>query len=95
MAPPEFRKGGGHNGGLRVKPPAVKSYGILGRSHQLPTNFYGFHIKKYTHFNTLSYRKRLAVSVVIMGDAKIFSQLMSKSKSLAKISERRLQALLV
>ena len=36
-----------------------------------------------------------AVSAVIIDNAKIFSQLMSKSRSLAKISERRLQSLLV
>ena len=36
-----------------------------------------------------------AVSAVTINNAKIFSQLMSKTRSLAKISERRLQPLLV
>ena len=36
-----------------------------------------------------------AVSTVTMDNAKIFSQLMSTSRSFAKISERRLQPLLV
>ena len=35
------------------------------------------------------------MGAVTMDNAKIFSQLMSKSRSLAKISERRLQPLLV
>ena len=36
-----------------------------------------------------------ALSAVTIENAKIFSQLMSKNRSLAKISERRLQSLLV
>ena len=36
-----------------------------------------------------------AVSAVTIDSAKIFSQLMSESRSLAKLSERRLQSLLV
>ena len=35
------------------------------------------------------------MSAVTIDNAKIFSQLMSKSRSLAKISERRLQSLVV
>ena len=35
------------------------------------------------------------MSAVTIDNAKIFSQLMSKSRSLAKISDRRLQSLLV
>ena len=42
------------------------------------------------------YGVRYAVSAVsTMDNAKIFSQLISKSRSLAKISERKLQPLLV
>ena len=52
-------------------------------------------ISKNTHFNTLFYQKRLAVSAVIMDHAKIFAQLMPKSRSLAKISKKRLLPLLV
>ena len=39
--------------------------------------------------------KEHAVSAVTIDNAKIFLQLMSKSRSLAKISERRLQPLFV
>ena len=46
---------------------------------------------KNTHFSTLFYRKRHAVSAVTIHNAKIFLQRMSKSRSLAKISESRLQ----
>ena len=52
--------------------------------------------KKNSHFSTLFIVKGLAMSAVTMDNAKIIiSQLMSKSRSLAKISERRLQSLLV
>ena len=56
--------------------------------------FYGFHINSIP-FNTLFYRKRACSDAVTMDNAKIFPQLMSKSRGLAKISERRLQPLLV
>ena len=69
--------------------------GVWGCSPQPLTNFYGFHIKN-THFSKLFYQKKgHAVSAVAMDNAKIFSQIMSKSRSLAKISEKRLQSLLV
>ena len=58
------------------------------------TNFCGFHIKN-THFSTLFIEKGHALRAVTIDDAKIFSQLMARSRSLAKINERRLQPLLV
>ena len=70
---------GGHNWGCGPQP---------------PTDFYNFNIKN-THFSTLFFEKRRAMSAVITNNAKIFSQLMSKSRNLAKISEKGLQPLLV
>ena len=67
--------------------------GVWGRSPQTPMNFYGFHIKN-THLGKLFIEKEHAMTAVTMDNAKIFSQLMSKSRNLAKISER-LQPLLV
>ena len=78
--------------GRRPQPPEVK--GVWGRRPQPPTSFCGFYIKN-THFNHFYIEKRHAVSAVTKDNAKIFSELMSKSRSLAKISERRLQPLLV
>ena len=54
----------------------------------------GFHIKN-THISSCFIEKGHAVSAVLIDNAKLFSQLMSKSRSLAEISERRLQPLLV
>ena len=49
-----------------------------------------------TYSNTFFFiEKGRAVSAVTMDNVKVFSQLVSKSRSLAKISERRLQPLLV
>ena len=79
---------------LGVKPPAAGGQGGLGSIPQPPTNFYGFHLNN-THFNTLFYRKRACSDAVTMDNAKIFPQLMSKSRGLVKISERRLQPLSV
>ena len=79
MAHPEFGKRGGDTTGG-----LVAANELLRFSH-----------KKNTHFNTLFYQKRLAVSAVIMDNAKIFLQFMSKSRSSTKISEKRLQPLLV
>ena len=64
VAPRIWQMGGRHNWSLGSWGP--------------PTNFYGFHIKN-THFNTLFTEKGHAVSAVTMDNAKIFSQLMSKS----------------
>ena len=56
----------------------------------------GFHIKKKTLIlANLFIEKGHAVSAVTMDNAKMFSQLMSSSRSLAKINERRLQPLIV
>ena len=54
----------------------------------------GFHIKN-THISTYFIEKGHAVRAVFIDNAKLFSQLMPKSKSLVEISERRLQLLLV
>ena len=92
--PPGFGQVGGHNRGL-WPPPAAK--GVWGRNPQPLANFYIFHIKK-THFSTLFIERGHAVSVVTMENAKIFSLLAdgtSKSRSLAKISERRRRYLLM
>ena len=66
--------------------------GVWGRSPQPPTNF---HIRKTLILAHFFVEKGHAVSAVAIDNAKIFSQLMSKGRSLAKISERRLQSLLV
>ena len=79
--------------GWNSQQPGTK--GVWGRSPQPPPNFYRFYIKNtliFTHFFT---EKGLAVSAVTMDDAKIFSQLMSTSRNLAKVSENRLQPSLV
>ena len=55
--------------------------GVWGRSPQPPTNFFGFHIKNNTLFRTFFIEKGHAVSAVTSIDnAKIFSQLISKSR---------------
>ena len=76
----DFAKGG-TTGGLGAQPPA-------------PTNFCDFHAKTLilAHFFI---ENGHALSAVTIDNAKIFSQLMSESKNLGKISERRLQPLLV
>ena len=61
---------------------------------QPPTNFYDFHIKNTLILALFFIKKGRAESAVTMGNAKIFSQLKSKSRSLAKIGERRLQPIL-
>ena len=60
-----------------------------------PANFCDFHVKKKLILAHLYTEKGHAVSAVTIDNAKIFSQLMSKIRSLAKICERRLQPILV
>ena len=89
----DLAKEGGHTtGGLRVKSRPPEAMGVWGRRPQWPTNFYGFHVKN-TYFNNFFIEREHAVCVVTTEIAKIFSQLMRRS--LAIISERRLQPLLV
>ena len=80
-APRIWQRGEGHKRGRWV-------------NLQLPTKFYGFHMKN-THFSTLFIKIGHSVSAVTRDNAKIFSQFTSKSRSLAKISERRLYPSLV
>ena len=61
-----------------AKPPAANKF--LRFSHKKTLILAHFFIEK-----------GCAVSAVTMNNAKIFSQLMSTSRSLAKVSERRLQ----
>ena len=76
MAHPEFGKGRGTTGSLKVKLQAARgNKGVWGHSPQTLTNFYGFHLKN-AHFSTLFFiEKRHTVSAVVMDNAKIFSQL--------------------
>ena len=69
----------------------------MGVSPLAANEFCGYYIKKTLNLAHFFYEKGLAVSAVTIDNAKIISQLglMSKSRSLAKISERRLQPLLV
>ena len=70
-------------GGPGMKPPAANA-------------FLRFSYEKNTHFSKFFFiEKGRVVSAVTTDNAKVFSQLMSKSRSVAKISERRLQPLLV
>ena len=55
-----------------------------------PNGTSGFHIKN-THINPYFIEKGHAVSAIFIDYAKLFLQLMSKSRSLAEICERRLQ----
>ena len=68
---------------------------ISGGETPAPNGFLRFSYKKHSSWHTFFIEKGRAVSAVTTDNAKIFSQLMSKSRSLAKISERRLQPLLV
>ena len=82
MAPPG--KDGATTGGVGMKLPAAGDQGGLP-----PTIFYRFYIKNtliLTHFFT---EKGHAVSAVTMDNAKIFLQLMSTSRNLAKTSESK------
>ena len=81
VAPPGYGKGG-TTGGLRAKPPAANEF--LRFSHEKTLILAHFFIEKEN-----------AVRAVTIVNAKIFSQLTFKSRSLAKISEKRLQPLLV
>ena len=59
------------------------------------SQFVRFSCKKTLILAHFLIEKGRAVSAVTMENAKVFLQLMSKSRSLAKICERRLQPLLV
>ena len=76
----EFGKGGG--GTTEGETPSL-------RRLRAANKFLRFSHKNI-HFNTFFYQESLAVSAVTMDNAKIFSHLMSKSRSLAKIREKRL-----
>ena len=86
-APRLWRRRGTSTSGLEMKP--VKP--------QPPTNFYGFHIKKKLILAHFFIENEYALSAVTMDNEKIFSQLtgMSKNRSLAKVSKKKLQSLLV
>ena len=79
MAHREFGKGGG--GAQPASPPAANKF--LRFSHEKTLVLTHFFIEK-EHI----------VSAVTIDNAKIFSQFMSKRRSLGKISERRLKPLL-
>ena len=79
---PRIWQRGATTGGLGVKPPATN--GLLWFSYKKTITLIHFFIDKGR-----------AVSAVTTDNAKIFSLLISKIRSLAKISERRLQPLLV
>ena len=81
-AHPGFGNRGGITGGLGAKPLASNEF--LRFSH-----------KKTLILAYFFVGKGRAVSAFTRDNANIFSHLMSKSRSLAKISERRLQSLLV
>ena len=65
--------------------------------HNAPAanEFLRFSLKKPLILAHFFIEKRHAVSAITKNNAKIVLQFMSKSRSLAKISERRLQPLLV
>ena len=69
--------------------------GVWGRSPKPPINFLRFSHKKTLILAHFFIEKEHAVSAATIDYAKIYSQLMPKSRYLAKISERRLQPLLV
>ena len=79
---PRIWQRGATTGGPGVKPPAANG-------------FLRFSYKKESFQHTFFIEKGRAVSAVTTDNAKIFTQLMYKSRSLAKIRERRLQPLLV
>ena len=81
--------------GVKPQPQTPEAKGVWGRSFQPPINFYTFDIKKMVILTHSFSETGHAVSAVTMDRAKMFSQFMSKSRSLAKISERRLQPLLI
>ena len=85
--------GFGTTGGLGVKPPAAGGYRGLGAAPPASNDFLRF--LKQLILAQFFIEKGRAVSAVTIDKAKLFSQLMSKSGSLAKISEMRLQPLLV
>ena len=97
VAHPGFDKGWrGHNrgsGGVAPSFRRLRGCGGVVPSRQRVLRF--FHKKKTLILAHFLIEKGHAVSAVTTDNAKIISQFMSKSRSLAKISERRLQPLLV
>ena len=77
-APRIWQKGGSHSGVWGWNPQPPKARGVWGLGPQPPTDFYGSLIKN-THFSTFFIKKWHAVSAITIDNAKIFSQLMSKS----------------
>ena len=89
MAHPEFGKEGGHNQPCGDETPSSRrlrrSGGVANSRQQIFTLFTLKKVVILAHFFS---EKGLAVSAVTMDNAKMFSQFMSKSRSLAKMSER-------
>ena len=87
------QRGGGHTRGSEGETSSGRRLrGGVAPSRQ---RIFAVSYKKNSHFSTIFIEKRLAMSAVTMDNAKIISHLMSKSRSLAKISVRTLQSLLV
>ena len=82
VAPPRFGKRGGTTAGLGATLPAANE-------------FYDFYIKKHSFKHTFFIEKEHAVSAVTMDNAKMIAHFMSNGRSSAKISEGKLQPLLV
>ena len=61
-----------------LSPPENRHW-VLERSPQPPSNFYAFLIKKNTHFSIFFIEKGHALSAITMDNARIYSQLKSKS----------------
>ena len=88
-------------GDLKAKSPAAGGYGDLGARPPAENEFLRFPHKKTHIIAHFCIEKGHAVSAVTLpyigltDNAKIFPPLMPKSRSLAKISERRLQPLFI
>ena len=83
----------GHNRGCRGKAPSRRRLGGSGGYVPSRQRILRFSRKKNTHFSSLFYRKWACseCSHYNIDNAKIFLQLLSKSRSSGKISEKRLQ----
>ena len=87
----KFFRGSAHS----IWPRMEHNRGSGGEAPSLQRIFKVFTYKKTLILAHFFVEKGHAVSAVTIDNAKIFSQLMSKSRSLAKITERRLRSLLV